>query len=98
MWQCLVLHNEVLTERYLIFRGKQERKFLWISYIKNISVGLRVPKHYEKDYQNKFIEFLKEGVSLTDRGFYHSLFDGDSLETARHKIAEYQIKKNEVWE
>ena len=90
--------RDVLTDRYLIFRKQEMRKILWFWYSKDIEINLRVPKHYEDNYREKIITFLKEGISLSDRGFYNPYFDDQNLEKAKQRVAEYQMQKNKVWE
>lgn len=90
--------RDVMTDHYLIFRKQEMRRLLWFWYSKNIETYVRVPKHYEDDYQEKVITFLKEVVSLVDRGYYHPYFDDQDIENAKQKIAQYQMQKNMVWE
>ena len=85
--------NDVLTEHYMIFY-KHEKVWFWNHIDKQ---NVRVPKHYEEEYNKKVIEYMKLCISLIDQGYEHGI-KPEIEEKYRSRIAEYQMNKNEVWE
>ena len=86
--------NDVLTERYLIFR--KQKTFLFWDYIEEINV--HIPKDYQPDYNQKAIEFKMRCVELIDQGYKNEYITEELLERGRMQIADYLISKNIVWE
>lgn len=89
--------NDVLTERYLIFHKTVESQFLWYRWDKTVTVEVHVPKYNGDGYKEKYMNFMKECISLHDRGYTHGPMTEEFVEKFRARIAEYQMNKNEVW-
>lgn len=86
--------NDVLTDRYLIFR--KQKRFLFWDYIEEIDV--RVPKEYQPQYDQKLIEFKMRCIELIDQGYENGYFTEELIEKWRKQISDYLISKNVVWE
>ena len=86
--------NEVLTERYWIFR--KQKKFLFWDYTEEINV--RIPKDYQSQYEQKKIEFKMKCVELVDQGYNNGYMTEELLQRWRKEIADYLMSKNKVWE
>ena len=87
--------NDVLTDRYLIFRKPAVRYWFFNTFDKKM---VRVPKYYEENYRENRISFLKECITLIDQGYKNQEFTDDRIEQSREIIREYQLERNEVWE
>jgi len=86
--------NEVLTERYLIFRKQQ--RFLFWNYVEEINV--RMPKHYRDNYKEELIKFKMRCIELVDQGYSNKDINEAVQERWRKEIADYFMNKNMVWE
>ena len=86
--------NEVMTERYWIFR-KQKRCLFW-DYTEEVDV--RVPKDYQSDYKQKIIEFKMRCIELIDKGYKNGYVTEDLCDNWRKEISEHLMNKNVMWE
>lgn len=86
--------NEVMMERYLIFR-KQQRCLFW-NYVEEINV--RMPKHYRDNYKEELIKFKMRCIELIDQGYENGYFTEELIEKWRKQISDCLISKNVIWE
>ena len=86
--------NEVLTERYLIFR--KQKRFLFWDCVGEINV--RMPKHYKDNYKEELIKFKMQCIELIDKGYNNEYMTEEVQERWRKEIADYLMSKNKVWE
>jgi hypothetical protein len=86
--------NEVLTERYLIFR--KQKRFLFWDYTEEINV--RIPKDYIDNYKEELIKFKMKCAELFDQGYNNGYITEEMIDCSRKEIADYFMSKNKVWE
>lgn len=86
--------NEVMTERYWIFR--KSKRFLFWDYTEEVDV--RVPKDYQSDYKQKIIEFKMRCIELIDQGYKNGYMTEDLCDNWRKEISEHLMSKNVIWE
>jgi len=90
--------NEVLTERYAVFRKQRKFGFLFWTFNTTDEELVRIPKRYRGNYQEDLLAMKKEIVSLIDRGYHNEAITMEIEQDLREQIAEYQIGRGKVWE